>query len=162
MMIEERQATLHRVRHLHPIAEIAEDVVGQHRLRPDVERLVHHVAAGDLPLHIQSVHQQTVRVALRIRAAEVVARHREQTVADLRPRLELRRDEAERTPNAFDLRAGLRHQEARRHAVRLLELREQLLRVAASSPRCHTARVAAEVRVAGEDLVAPLARHARP
>ena len=42
------QAALDRVRHLHAVAERAEDVARERRLGPEVERLVQRCAAGEL------------------------------------------------------------------------------------------------------------------
>ena len=55
MVIEKRHTPLDGVRHLHAVTEHGQDVAGQQRLRPEVERLMHGLASGKLAADIDLV-----------------------------------------------------------------------------------------------------------
>jgi hypothetical protein len=90
------------VGHLHPIAQHGQDVVGQHRLGPEIERLVYRRPAGQPVADRELIHHLTEGHACaqrRLRVIRPESLHLEEPSAR---RLDPARNEAERVPHRVE------------------------------------------------------------
>ncbi len=96
LMIQEGDASFDRMRHFHPIAEHVQQVVGQHRLGPQVQRLVHRLAPFELTSDVEPIEKYTERIALGKLRHELGPHQPPVADAIRRPNFKPRRDVAQR------------------------------------------------------------------
>jgi hypothetical protein len=63
VVVEKRHPALYRVRHLHAVAQHGQHVAGERRLGPQVQRLIHRRASGELARHVKAVQEAAVGIA---------------------------------------------------------------------------------------------------
>src|SRR5882757_6394640 len=64
MVVEKGDAAFDGMPHLHAVAEHGQDVVGQHGLRPEIERDVYGIATFELLAHVELAEQSMIAFAM--------------------------------------------------------------------------------------------------
>ena len=159
MVVQKRHPPLDGVRHLHPIGEIVQNEIRQHRLGIHIEHLIQPVAAGDALRQRQTIQRGHQRLKLPNRRREIITEQRGHAVGLGRTYIERGGQPAQPALHCGHLRAVdlLGHQQRARRGIGAQHLIEERRLLAGTQRRIVIERVDPEVRIAAQHFVGAFA-----